>query len=142
MKYVVPFCLLIVLPLCIGCNGNIPVKGKVTFSDDQSPLTDGMVCFETDAFQARGQLQKDGTYRLGSLKEADGVPPGTYRVFIMGAVVEDPTAKGLNAPPLPLITEKFETGSNSGITVEINAKTRKFDFSVDRHPGTAQKLKK
>ena len=68
--------------LC-GCGGNVSVTGKVFYEDDQTPLTSGIINFESDTFQARSGIRSDGSYRMGSAKEGDGVPPGKYRVVIM-----------------------------------------------------------
>lgn len=142
------FVILVVLSLfaCPGCfSKNVKMGGKVTFSDDKSPLTVGTVVFETDDYQARGAIKPDGSYTLGSLKETDGLPPGTYRVYIKGASISDPTVdpnRRDGAPALPLLVAKFETGRTSGITVDVDASTKRFDFSVDRNPKTKEKMDK
>ena len=38
-----------------GCGSNIYFGGRVTYSDDGSPLTTGVVCFESTSFLARGE---------------------------------------------------------------------------------------
>ena len=58
-----------------GCSNHVPLRGTVTFSDDGAPLPNGMVIFEAGAFSAVGPIKPDGTYRVGSLKENDGIPP-------------------------------------------------------------------
>lgn len=142
-------CVSVCIALCAvffpGCGNHVGMSGKVTFSDDQSPLTTGTVFFETDLFQARGDIKPDGTYTIGSLHEADGLPPDTYRVYVVGATVHNPSVQpGPNTPPvmLPLIESKFETGLTSGLTVNVDASTKNFDFSVDRNQKTKAKLEK
>jgi hypothetical protein len=72
--------------LLSGCgNGYISFGGKVTFEEDGSPLTQGIVVFTTDTFQAEGAIHSDGTYQLGSVSQKDGLPPGNYKVFVTGA---------------------------------------------------------
>lgn len=110
------------------------MSGKVTFSDNREPLTIGMVFFETDTLQARGKLEADGTYRLGTLGLHDGLPPGTYRVFVAGAITGNPIPSRNPErpnPPLSLIDSKFETGATSGLTATVDRKNRVFNFSVD-----------
>ena len=128
--------------VAIGCSENVSIRGKVTFSDDQSPLTVGMVFFDTDSYQARGLLAPDGTYELGSTGLKDGLPPGEYRVYVSGASISDPNVPPeANAPPLPLIDPKYESGLTSGLSVKVDRSTRTFDFSVDRNQATVAKLK-
>ncbi len=70
----------------IGCDdGKVPLGGKVTYSDDGTPLETGTVGFTTDDYNARGPIQKDGSFVVSSEKPGDGLPPGTYRVHISGA---------------------------------------------------------
>ena len=136
----------------IGCSQNVQFGGRVTFSDDGSPLTQGTVCFETDTFLARGELNKNGYYDLGSLKLKDGIPKGEYRIYIVGAEsVED-------APSVPvpdgqaghlvtsrysgtmgdkiitsLIDQKYQSSKTSGLTVTIDGMSKTFDFRVERY---------
>ncbi len=130
------------LLLACGCSGNVPLSGKVTFSDDGSPLTTGMVFFESDTAQARGQLDADGNYRLGSVESTDGLKPGTYRVYINGALIDNPNAQPGTAPPLPLLDLKYDAGNTSGITVDVDRSTRRYDFTVDRNMNTKAILDK
>ena len=131
---------LIVLFLATGCSNNLKVTGKVTFPDG-SPLTVGKVVFETESFVASGPLQSDGTYTLGSVKENDGVPPGSYRVSISGAMVAGEaknvtmkSAGGISSTvPMSMyssaVDTKFSRGETSGITCDVT-KSMTFDFEV------------
>ena len=65
----------------VGCSQNVKLGGKVTFPDGE-PLTSGMIIFSNDDFLARAEIRSDGTYDVGSLAQKDGLPPGTYRVYI------------------------------------------------------------
>jgi len=126
--------LLSILFFCVlGCgNGQVGLSGKVTFSDDDTPLTVGMVNFSTSTFLAKGPIQADGTYTLGSISEKDGLPPGQYRVYITGASKAVVPEKGGMPTMVPIIDQKFTTAKGSGIEVDVTATTKKFDFKVDR----------
>lgn len=130
------FCLTVLavaLLFAAGCGDKVHLGGKVTYSDDGSPLGVGTVCFETDSYLARGTLKADGTYVTGSLSEKDGIPPGTYRVYVAGAMREigvDKSGMPLNEP---LIDEKFASGASSGLVMTVDASTKKYDFQVDRY---------
>ena len=102
--------------------------------EDGTPLTRGLVCFETDTYRARGTLTADGTYRVSSEKANDGIPPGTYKVYIFGAEapVEDSEGRMRDARAVPLVAVKYTNPDTSEITVEIDAKTKQFDFQVEK----------
>lgn len=85
LRYIVPLLLLLLVLLLSGCSDKKKLGGKVTFSDGE-PLKAGTVFFSKDDFLARAHLRPDGTYDVGSLSQKDGLPPGTYKVYISGAV--------------------------------------------------------
>jgi hypothetical protein len=67
-----------------GCGSGFKVTGKVTFSDGQ-PLTVGKVIFTNGQISAYGKINSNGEYRLGLIKDGDGIPAGTYQVYITEA---------------------------------------------------------
>lgn len=69
------------LVACLGCGGRSQVTGTVKFSDG-TPLTYGTVNFASADTLCKGQIEKDGTFRMRTFKPGDGVPPGTYKVYI------------------------------------------------------------
>ena len=118
-----------------GCSDNLPLGGKVTFSDDGSPVPAGTVFFSTPTFEAQGFIKSDGTYIVGSTGLADGIPKGTYGVSIRGA--EDITmvegADGSRSERRKaLIDTKYQSPDTSGLTFTVDGKSRKFDIPVDR----------
>ena len=119
-----------------GCTGDkVPLKGKVTFKEDGSPLSRGTVCFEKDGFSARGTLSADGTYQVSSVKQNDGIPPGLYKVYIFGAEgpVTDTQAGGMMAPRvMQLVATKYTNAETSEIKVQVDGKTREFNFEVEK----------
>jgi len=124
----------------IGCSDKVPLRGKVTFSDDQSPLTAGTVEFQSDTILARGDLKPNGTYVLGTEKQADGIPKGTYRVTIVNTMkMFTPDGKPHTGPP-PAIG----VGGGGGVVmrsliapmepkmVVVDGKQREYNIVVDR----------
>ena len=121
--------------LLSSCNGkNVPLSGKVTFSDDGSPLTKGTVYFETPVFRAQGEIKPNGTYSVISTSVSKGLPPGEYKVYIGGAV--DVEMKTVHSVPMPvhtpLIAPKLANPVTSELSVVVDKKTRKYDITVDR----------
>jgi len=130
----------------LGCgDGNVRLGGKVTFSDTQEPLTRGEIHFSTPTFLARAIIQPDGTYTVGSLKEADGLPPGTYAIAVvhtmegsgaLASMVEQTVldSRGLarTIAETPLIDPKYNNKETSGLSVTVDKSTKVFNFEVDR----------
>ena len=130
--------------LCfVGC-GDLSVSGKVTLTDG-TPVTTGKVYFEDGDFSATGDIQKDGSYRMGTVKDGSGVPPGHYKVAIMGALVnefpedndnfdEEAARRGmLMRKPVIfhyLVHKKYTSVSTSGLTVDVK-KSMKYDIVVE-----------
>jgi len=125
-----------------GCGENIGLRGKVTFSDTKEPLPCGEIHFTTESFLARAAIQPDGTYTVGTEKQGDGLPPGTYQIVIVNAVKggEEPTepatmdSRGMPAstPAKQLIDPKYKNKETSGLTLTVDKSTKVFDFAVDR----------
>ncbi|MDR2761380.1 MAG: hypothetical protein LBB88_02115 [Planctomycetaceae bacterium] len=108
-------------------NGYVQFGGKVTDSNGQ-PYTKGYVVFSNGKVSARGKLQSDGTYKLGSLKDSDGLVLGAYQVSISGHHEYIETPNGLI--PVSDIDAKYESGSTSGLSCEVT-KGGHFDFNVE-----------
>jgi len=130
-------CFLYVLLVIVisGCTGDkVPLKGKVTFKEDGSPLSRGTVCFEKDSFSARGTLSADGTYQVSSVKQNDGIPPGLYKVYIFGAEASIDTPGGgmMDARSTSLVATKYTSAETSGITFQVDGKNREFNFEVEK----------
>ena len=144
---------LFVLVVVAGCgSGLVPLRGTVTFSDDGSPLTTGVVYLDNGKNLARGTINADGTYIVGSLKNNDGLAPGHYRIYIQ-AIGPDPSGAlepmALSAGPgmappdasaprlrvqVLLIDAKFTSPETSGLEINVDRSTRSHDIVVDRNP--------
>ncbi|MGL6193598.1 MAG: hypothetical protein ACRC2T_02110 [Thermoguttaceae bacterium] len=140
-KYSIPVLVFICLA-AVGCNnGNVPLKGKVTFSDDGAPLTSGAVVFEGENIRASGKLDNQGIYVVGTKSDKDGIPPGTYKVALVGAGASDGNmeiqdASGNVGSGLQIfkavVDTKFTNPQTSGLTITVDRSTKTFDFEVDR----------
>jgi hypothetical protein len=125
----------IVLALLAGCNkGYVSMGGRVTYSDNGDPLEKGTVAFMTSTFQARGKIGADGRYTIGTLSDTDGLPKGTYQVFVTSSEdfqwIDELTGTYITTYR---IDGKFANPETSGLTVEVDGKTKTFDFQVDRY---------
>jgi hypothetical protein len=125
---------LALLVLLVGCGGHVSLKGKVVYSEDKSPVPTGTICFETDTYLARGTISSDGTFVVGSIKQRDGLPAGSYRVYFVDVHELLGYDYGGAAIYEPLIDQKYASSSTSGITLEVTRSTKTFEIEVDRAP--------
>ena len=109
----------------VGCSRHPSLSGKVTFSDDGSPLTVGTVVFLSDTYTARGRLTSDGSFTVRS-DTYRGIPPGTYRVYIEDAIRFDEHGRNV-----PLIDGKYFRPETSGLTITVDG-SQTFDIVVER----------
>jgi major membrane immunogen (membrane-anchored lipoprotein) len=128
---------LLLILLVTGCSNSIKVSGKVTFSDG-SPLDTGNVIFENEYHSFRGKIQKDGTFRLGRLKDGDGIIAGKYQVAIVGALTQNSSENHRKVVSTTyLVAEKFRLPKTSGIEYDIQKKTTDISIIVE-HPKTGE----
>ena len=127
MRSLISACIFLFVVSTLGCGGpNVKFSGKVTYPDGK-PVTVGLVCFSTATYMSSGQLQPDGTYSLGSLSEADGIPPGKYKVYIQGSTEEKP-----NGQMTYLVAPKFTEMASTPLEYEIKkGEDPHYDFTVE-----------
>ena len=141
MNKVVLFSVVLSMFCAIGC-GNPRVSGKVTLPDG-TPIGRGEVLMQNDKLVAKGKIQKDGTYRMGTNKEFDGVPNGEYQVYLLatdhykfrgpdGKLYAPEEAQALQTGSLttipmpvaiPTIHRKYGSPETSGLTCSVQGKT-------------------
>lgn len=117
-----------------GCGRRMcPVEGKVTYRDG-APLPGGMVIFESLEADVktswRGHIGKDGSFRLGTEGEEDGVPEGRYRVLVVPLF-------GVNGAPAVRIDPKYERPETSPLEYTVVRGKNEANFEIDR-PAPAQ----
>ena len=134
MRFHLHSIVVVVALVALGCGdaNRVNVRGKVTFSDDGSPLTRGIVCLDNDKVMARGTLQSDGSYAIGVEKDGRGIPPGSYKVSILFAQEEIPGGAPYSPRYNKLIDEKYASRHTSGIELVVDPSTTRFDITVDR----------
>jgi hypothetical protein len=95
------FCLLCCsfLLLAAGCGDGFPkrfpVSGSVKFADG-SPVKTGTIELGGNGsrWTASGEIQRDGSFSLTTVKKGDGVVPGEYKVVIRQMVLAYLPAEG------------------------------------------------
>jgi hypothetical protein len=115
-----------------GCDSTklYPVEGTIVYPDGEvvTGLTGASVEFDPIAGKegARGEVQSDGTFRLGTHKPGDGAAAGEYRVSIQ------PPLPALDRPAPRVLDRRYENVATSGLRVTIKAETNHIRLQVDR----------
>jgi len=121
--------------LCLGgCgSGRHPVRGKLVYVDTEQPvkeLAGFEVIFTSEQLHtsARGTIQEDGSFQLGTVKEEDGVAPGEYVVTL---------TQPFREPERPFVGDRvvdraYEDPSTSDLKAEVKAEKNDFVFKLRR----------
>lgn len=114
-----------------GCGGlkSYPVKGTISVKNGE-PLSKGQVVFTSERFSARGAIGPDGECVLGSIKEDDGAPLGTYKVTLIDTS-EGPTYDQPNLPVKRFIDPKYETSDGTPLELTVKPGSNEFDIEAD-----------
>jgi hypothetical protein len=118
-----------------GCGGadRYPVHGKLVYEDNEQPVSelDGFdVTFTSEALKvsARGMIQPDGTFQLGTEKDNDGAPPGEYIVTLTQPVREPDRPFVGN----PVVDRYYEDPSKSDLKAVVKPEKNEFVFKLRR----------
>jgi len=125
----------LLLSAAAGCGGaaTYSVEGKVAYKNGTPMLGGGQVLFEpvdkNSKISARGIIQEDGSFRMGTFGDADGVPEGTYRVAIQPA-----PPRNINRPPpgWPPIHKKYMNYAKSNLEYTVKSGTNEFNIEVEK----------
>jgi hypothetical protein len=117
---------------CSPSDANLaPVEGVVRL--DGQPLTSGKVLFQPTAGRgAMGLIQSDGTFTLGTYRDADGALIGEHKVAIVAYEGDggrpDPTAG--RKPLKPLVPEHYLAPGTSNLTFEVKSGDNRPEFDL------------
>ena len=129
----------------IGCGDTVTVKGTAKMADG-TPIEAGTIIFRSDKEQFSADIQPNGTFSPGKLKDGDGITPGVYQIGVMGVRPKgaDPTAAGTTPqakkrrstpsgdvnPPPQYIHSRYADVTQSGLTIDTS-KTQTLDLVLD-----------
>jgi hypothetical protein len=122
-----------------GTAGQYPVQGQLVYADKEEPvkeLAGFEVIFTSEKLgkSARGTIQKDGTFQLGTVKDNDGAPPGTYVVTL---------TQPFREPERPYVGDRvvdraYEDPATTDLKAEVKPEKNQFVFKL-RRIGKARK---
>lgn len=118
-----------------GCGGVklYPVHGKITYADGTPMPGEGQITFnaiDKDAkHSARGIIHADGTFKMGTFGDTDGVPAGKYRVAIQPTPPHNPNRPPAGWPPL---AKKYMNPAKSGLEYEVTTGKNEYNVVVEK----------
>lgn len=121
---------------CVGCSARVPlypVSGTVEYQG--KPLTTGTVAFHHDdgvSPLAKGEIQADGKFTLGTYSPDDGAVPGKYTVTVT-SMLPGHGVEGQDAdyrPPKPLIPIKFMRLLETPLQATVEEKENVIKLSI------------
>ncbi len=118
--------------LAPGCDRGVvvyPVKGKVVYADGTA-IPGGMIEFESVDHQpkvnARGRINPDGTFMMGTFAVDDGAVAGKQRVIVIPPMRDE---KAKVATPLA-VDLRFANYARSGLEVMVEPKENDLTITV------------
>lgn len=127
----------VVCVLTLGCGPKFPktaiVRGKVTYKG--KPVPNGTVNFipggGTNAKDAQGEIQPDGTYSLTSFRPGDGAIPGNYTVMIIAMQDQANRLPEDRSPlPPPIVPIKYTSLATSDLKATVEDKENTINFEL------------
>ena len=122
--------------LCLGgcrARGHYPVRGKLVYADTGEPVKELAGCDVTFTSEklgksARGAIQQDGSFELGTVKDKDGAVPGDYVVTLTQHVRE---------PDRPYLGDRvvdvsYEDPARSDLKATVKSEKNEFVFKLRR----------
>jgi hypothetical protein len=122
--------------LCLGgcgSQGFYPVHGKLVYADTEEPvkeLAGFEVIFTSEKLgkSARGTIQKDGSFQLGTVKDNDGALPGEYVVTL---------TQPFREPERPYVGDRvvdraYEDPAKTDLKAAVQPQKNEFQFKLRR----------
>jgi|694.fasta_scaffold10139_11 hypothetical protein len=109
-----------------GPSGGTPVSGAVTIKA-AGPLDRGSILFVDDRITCRGEIASNGRYRITQGPTGGRVPPGRYKVQLIG------TGTGPYTDPRSQVAHRLEKSETTDLVVDVpdNPAGVTLDFTVD-----------
>lgn len=115
--------LLIAFALLTGCSSQLEtyeVNGRVEFENGR-PVVVGLVEFlsEEHKINARGNINKDGTFSLTTFQNDDGAVAGRHKCVVMQMIIGE-NVKGYSPSTVGVVNPKFASYQTSGLEIEVS----------------------
>lgn len=129
------WCIACLVPLVLsGCRpghqrDTAPVRGRVTV--DGTPVTSGFVVIIPESGRmAKGMIQSDGSFTMGTYRANDGVQLGRHPVVVHPVPADE--ERGSNPLSGPTIPDHYGIAGTSGLEIEVTPDGIE-DLSLELH---------
>ena len=116
-----------------GCGKQQPVSGKIIYADGTPMPGGGQITFTPlepqNKQSALGMIKEDGTYRMGTTGEADGVAEGKYGITIIPTPPKNPNRPPPGWPPLH---KKYTNYKTSELECIVKRGQNTHDITVEK----------
>jgi hypothetical protein len=120
-----------------GCSDKVKVSGFVKFPDGE-PVKYGKVNFRTTDRTYFGRIDANGYYTPGELKDGEGLPAGTYTVWLTDTVLSEPIPgkdgeETVRYKETKLVADKHTKPGPDALTFEVKrGGAVNFDITVEK----------
>lgn len=120
----------------LGCNKSEnlgTIHGTVTY--DGAPVTEGTISFrgEESGLSASDELDAEGKFEVTA---AGGIPPGTYKAFIVPPEVEvsigPDVAPVLKPKDMPNVPKEYRSIRTTPLTAEVSTGDNEVNFELKK----------
>ena len=131
-------CFLLLATASVGCNSGqlptYPVQGIVQFEDGSRPMFGDIEFFnEANKINARGKINRDGTFTVTTYTENDGAVAGTHKIIIMQITGDYLTAKisdQIQHDHGDLIHSRYNDYRTSGLECTVSSRENNFELTI------------
>lgn len=115
------------IAMIVGCGasregGLAHVSGTVTL--DGKPVTEGYVLVSpTKGRMAKGSIQPDGTFVLGTYDESDGAQIGEHAVTVLPPPIDEGSSQPSGPPSIP---SRYAQARSSGLVAKVTPNDENF----------------
>ncbi|MDR1480940.1 MAG: hypothetical protein LBJ00_18600 [Planctomycetaceae bacterium] len=128
------FLLMAVICVCfMGCGERrTTITGLVKFTDG-TPITRGFVIFDNGTNSFFGTIKENGTYATGAEKIVDGIPDGTYKVYLGKVNGMKPNPQTRRVEKIEVVNPKYCSVETTSLTFEVKrGGVKTFDIIVEK----------
>jgi len=134
--------LLLITPLLWGCSSDqlpvYPVQGTVRFADGTFPKFGEIEFYNAEhKINARGKINRDGSFTVGTNTEDDGAVAGTHQIIVFQVAANYLTEKytdSIKHDHGALVHTKFFDYRTSGLECQIVPGVNPVDLVVEKLP--------
>jgi hypothetical protein len=129
--------------LLSGCNHRLPtypVAGQFKFEDGSVPKFGEIEFFNAEhRLNARGKIERDGSFTVGTFTEGDGAVAGKHRIVVMQAVTTPLVARSVAEAQVKhdhgkLIHQQYIDYRTSGLECEIVPGENRIELVLKPNP--------